>query len=160
MLNIIKSIVAKKMIVALVFIVSTIFLINAGFSEMRVTTQDGRNFTVPVNSKDIKFIEFVGTQASSRIDPTGTWRNNPQATWTFTMGADGRYFAQETGLGNAKGPAYFMPSGSFRIDYKTGAYTGYFEMRFASDGRTASGSFHQLTPTQRSENDINWTRLK
>lgn len=159
MLKIIKSIVTKIMIVALVFIVSTILLINAGFSEMRITTQDGQILKVPVNSQDIKIIEFVGTQASSRIDPTGTWRNNPSATWTFKMGADGRYFAQETGLGNASGPAYFTPSGSFRIDYRTGAYTGYFEMRFAPDGRTASGSFHQLTPTLRNENDVNWTRL-
>jgi tetratricopeptide (TPR) repeat protein len=99
---------------------------------------------------------------SSRIDPTGTWRNNPDATWKFTMGTDGRYFAQETGLGYASGPAYFTSSGTFRIDYKTrdGGYTGYFEIRFAPDGRTGSGNWQQFTPTPQSKSNVDWTRLQ
>lgn len=66
-----KSTVTKKIIVALVFIVSTIFLINAGFSEMRITTQDGQTIKVPVNSKDIKIIEFTQDGAGPSIE--GIW---------------------------------------------------------------------------------------
>ena len=149
------------MFVVLVFIESTIFLINASFAEMRITTQDGQTFKVPVNSKDIKVIEFVETQASSRINPVGTWRRGQEgSTWTFTVGADGRYFAQENGFAQVNGPAYFTPSGSFRIDYRSrdGVYTGYTEMSFAPDGRMATGSWNSYTP-DRGSSKVNWTRV-
>ncbi len=71
MLKIVKILVTKEMVVALVFIVSTLFLINSGFSEMRITTQDGRTINVPVNSKDIKIIEFTQDAASLSIE--GIW---------------------------------------------------------------------------------------
>ena len=71
MLKTVKSLVTKEMVVALVFIVSTLFLINSGFSEMRITTQDGRTINVPVNSKDIKIIEF--TQDAAGLSIEGIW---------------------------------------------------------------------------------------
>jgi hypothetical protein len=146
------------MIMSLPAIIATSPL-YAQTSQLVIVLKDGTQKTFSLS--DVLRIEFVGTQTPSRIDPTGTWRNSPESTWRFTMGANGRYIAQETGLGNASGPAYFTPSGSFRIDYKTrdGVYTGYFEMRFAPDGRTASGIFRQLTPTQRGQDNVTWTRL-
>lgn len=72
MIKIVKSIVTKEMIVALVFIMSTFFLINAGFSEMRITTQDGRTINVPVNGKDIRIIEFT-EDAEAGLSIEGIW---------------------------------------------------------------------------------------
>jgi len=71
MIKIIKSLVTKEMVVALVFVMSTFLLISAGFSEMRITTQDGRTIKVPVNSKDIKIIEF--TQDAAGLSVEGIW---------------------------------------------------------------------------------------
>jgi hypothetical protein len=100
------------------------------------------------------------SQASPNPDPIGTWRHSPDATWTITATGNGGYRAQETGLGNASGPASFTPSGTFRIDYITrdGSIKGYYEVRFSPDGRTASGSVQELTGPKRSGSS-NWTRL-
>ena len=47
-----------------------------------------------------------------------------------------------TNVGFAAGPAGFNQIGTFRIDYVTrdGTISGYCEVRFAPDGRTASGT--------------------
>lgn len=89
MLKIVKSILSRGMIVAFVFVLSTFFLINAGFSEMKITTQDGRTIIVPVNSKDIKMIEF--TQDVVGLSIEGAWDSSigfqyqiTQAGNTFT----------------------------------------------------------------------------
>ena len=59
----------------------------------------------------------------------------------------GRFQAQESGLGNAAGPAYFTQAGTFRIDYVTrdDSISGYYEVRFSPDGRTASGTVANST---------------
>ena len=77
-----------------------------------------------------------------------------------TSAPGGRFIAQETGLGNASGPAYRTPSGTFRIDYVTrdGVIKGYYEVRFSPDGRTASGEVRELTGPMRS-GPTNWARV-
>ncbi len=95
------------------------------------------------------------------FDPAGTWRHSPEATWVIIRKPDGSYHAQEYGLGNASGPAYFTQSGNFRIDYVTrdGVVTGFYEVTFAIDGRTATGRVQELTGPRRS-GTTNWTRIK
>jgi hypothetical protein len=97
--------------------------------------------------------------APTYFDPTGTWRHHPQATWTITRAADGRYFAQENGLGNASGPAYFTQTGTFRIDYTTRdrSISGVYEVRFSPDGRSATGNVQELNGPRRS-GTTSWTR--
>ena len=75
------------------------------------------------------------TEKQVRANPVGSWRNNNLSTWTITKTSDGGYFAQESGLGNVQGPGRFTPSGTFRIDFGS----GFYEVRFASDNRTATG---------------------
>ncbi|ACD95713.1 galactose-binding domain-containing protein [Trichlorobacter lovleyi] len=115
---------------------------------------------------DKRFAYLVGTvrlsdQATGTINPVGTWRHHPTATWVVSQGADGRYHAQEHGLGNASGPAYFTPAGSFRIDYVTrdGAVTGFYEVTFAPDGHTATGRVQELSGPRRSGN-TSWTKVR
>jgi hypothetical protein len=54
----------------------------------------------------------------------------------------------------------WTPSGTFKIDYTTrdGQINGYYEVRFAPDGKTASGSVQELTGPKRS-GSTNWTRI-
>jgi len=94
------------------------------------------------------------------VDPVGTWRHSANATWTITAAGGGRYQAQESGLGNSAGPAYFTPSGVFRIEYQTRdrSITGIYELRFSPDGRTATGSVQELNGPRRS-GATNWTRV-
>jgi len=96
---------------------------------------------------------------ASRFNPSGTWRHHPNATWVITQNQDGSYHAQEYGLGNASGPGHFTDSGSFRIDYVTrdGAVSGYYEVTFSPDGRSATGQVRELTGPKRSGN-TSWTR--
>ena len=109
-------------------------------------------------------IRWTGAYAreanTGNIDPTGTWQHVPGASWVITALGNNRYQAQEKGLGEASGPAYFTPSGTFKIDYVTrdGAIKGYYEMRFANDNRTATGSVRELTGPQRTGNS-SWTRI-
>jgi hypothetical protein len=97
---------------------------------------------------------------SGNIDPTGTWQHGPGVSWTVTATANGRYHAQESGLGQASGPGYFTNTGTFKIDYVTrdGAIRGYYEMRFNPDGRTATGTVRELNGPQRTGTS-NWTRI-
>jgi tetratricopeptide (TPR) repeat protein len=95
------------------------------------------------------------------VNPVGLWRHAPEATWKITRTADGRYFAEESGLGNARGPAYWTPDGAFRIDYRTqdGAIDGYYEVRFAADGYSASGTVRELTGPRRTAS-THWRRVQ
>jgi hypothetical protein len=97
--------------------------------------------------------------AAPTVDPSGTWRHHPQATWTITRAADGRFFAQETGLGNSAGPAYFTQKGTFRIDFTTrdGSISGVYELRFSPDGRSATGTVQELNGPRRS-GTTSWSR--
>lgn len=90
----------------------------------------------------------------------GTWRHSPEATWTLTPTAAGGWFAQEAGLGNASGPGHWTATGTFRIDYVTrdGAIKGFYEVRFAPDGRRAAGTVRELNGPMRSGTS-NWVRL-
>jgi len=99
------------------------------------------------------------SRASGNLDPTGTWRHHAQATWTITATGDGRYFAQENGLMYASGPAYWTQAGTLRIDYtfRDGSTSGYYEMRVAADGRTATGRFQELNG-QKGSGPSNWVR--
>ena len=109
-------------------------------------------------------IRWTGAYAreavAGNIDPTGSWQHVPGASWVITSLGNNRYQAQERGLGEASGPAYFTSSGTFKIDYVTrdGVIKGYYEMRFANDNRTATGTVRELTGPQRS-GPSNWTRL-
>lgn len=96
--------------------------------------------------------------AQQAFDPTGLWRHAPEATWAIKKSADGKYFAEETGLGFASGPAYFTPLGTFRIDYTTkdGSVKGFYEVKFSPDGKSASGIWHEITGAKRS-GPTNWT---
>lgn len=146
------------MIMNLLAIVATLPL-YAQPSQLVVLLKNGTHQTFSLS--EVSRIEFVETQASGRINPTGTWRRGQESsTWTFTVGADRRYFAQENGFAQVNGPAYFTPSGSFRIDYRSrdGVYTGYTVMSFAPDGRTATGSWNSYTPDRKSS-QVNWTRV-
>ncbi|MBN2431123.1 MAG: hypothetical protein JXQ27_06585 [Acidobacteria bacterium] len=83
-----------------------------------------------------------GNITSSSGSPVGSWHNtinNRVSTWTITATADGTYFAQESGLGSAKGPAYFTQSGTFRIDYTFSGGSGFYEVRFSPDYNSAKG---------------------
>lgn len=95
------------------------------------------------------------------INPVGLWRHSPEATWRISRAADGRYFAEESGLGNARGPAYWTQDGAFRIDYRTqdGAIDGYYEVRFAADGNSASGTVRELTGPRRTAS-TQWRRVQ
>ena len=64
----------KKLIVVLVLTILTVFSTSVGFSEMRITTHDGKILKVPVNSKDIKMIEFTQKEAGLSIE--GTWNSS------------------------------------------------------------------------------------
>ncbi len=127
--------------------------------ELVVILKNGTRQAFPLS--EVSRIEIQGVEASSRMNPVGTWRRGQEnSTWTFTMGSDGRFFAQENGFAKVNGPAYFTPSGTFRIDYRSrdGVYTGNTEMRFAPDGRTAVGTWYSYTPS-RASSSVNWTRV-
>jgi hypothetical protein len=139
----------------------------SGVYEVRFSP-DGRTaagsvqeLTGPRRSGGTNWTRVVATPPAQPVyfDPTGTWRHHPQATWTITRAADGRFYAQETGLGNAAGPAYFTQAGTFRIDYVTRDRTisGYYEVRFSPDGRSATGTVQELNGPKRS-GPTNWSR--
>lgn len=131
--------------------------IAAQHSQVIVVLKNGKSQAYKLS--DVLRIDF--SEGSHSIDPAGTWRRGQESsTWTFTKGADGRYFAQENGFAQVNGPGYFTPSGSFRIDYRSrdGVYTGYTEFSFSPDGRSASGTWNSYTPDKASSN-VTWTRL-
>jgi hypothetical protein len=87
------------------------------------------------------------------------WEHSPGANWALRREGD-HWFAQETGLGNASGPARWTAQGTLRIDYVTrdGSVTGYYDMRFNPDGFTADGRVEELTgPKRRSTS--HWRRI-
>jgi hypothetical protein len=128
----------RVIITALVFFLCTAVPV---FSEIVIQTKDGRAIRVPVNVNEISRIDFLTNlpSASTNLTPVGSWRNNNASTWTITATPNGGYYAKETGLGNAKGPAYFTESGAFRIDYTWSGGSGFYEVRFAPDYRSAKG---------------------
>jgi hypothetical protein len=86
------------------------------------------------------------------LSPVGSWRNTgAESIWTITAEPGGKFYARESGLGNAEGPAFFTPSGTFRIEFSGG--TGFYELRFASDYRSAQGYCN--TPS----NTFAWVRV-
>lgn len=97
---------------------------------------------------------------AQRTDIAGTWRHHPQAAWTITPSANGGWFAQEAGLGNASGPGHWTATGTFRIDYVTrdGTIKGYYDMRFNADGFSAEGKVQELNGPKRSGNS-HWERI-
>ena len=62
------------MIVLLVLLISTFLLIQTGWAEMKITTHDGQTIKLPLNSKDIKMIEFTPDEVIRSID--GTWNSS------------------------------------------------------------------------------------
>jgi len=126
------------------------------FSEIIVHTKDGREIQVPVEVNNISRLEFLanGTSTTSKLGPVGSWSNNNASTWTITATREGGYFAKETGLGNATGPAYFTERGTFRIDYTWSGGKGFYEVRFAPDYLSAKGF------ADGPSNTVNWVRIK
>lgn len=133
--------------------------VDSAPTQMVVVLKNGTQQTF--NTAEVLRVDFVSVQISGGIDISGTWRRNQESsTWTFRPSADGRYVAQENGFAQVSGPAYFTPSGTFRIDYRSrdGVYTGNAEMRFGMDGRTASGTWNSYTPSRETSN-VTWTRV-
>jgi len=99
--------------------------------------------------------------AVAQPDVVGTWRHNPEATWTVSRTSNGGWFAQEAGLGNASGPGHWTSAGTFRIDYTTrdGSIKGYYDIRFAADGQRGSGRVEELNGPKRA-GDSHWTRVQ
>lgn len=65
----------KTLIATLVLAMLTVVLPSAGFSEMVITTHDGKILRVPVNNRDIQKIEFTReTTAGSSLD--GRWNSS------------------------------------------------------------------------------------
>jgi hypothetical protein len=158
-----KEVMMKKLFAMLSAAMLSLSLAVSGIaaqsSQVVVVLKNGKSQVF--NLSDVLRIEFAETSSLRSIDPTGTWRRGQEGTtWIFTMGTDGRYFAQENGFAQVNRPGYFTPSGSFRIDYSSrdGVYTGYTEFTFGPDGRTASGTWNSYTPNKASSN-VTWTRL-
>jgi hypothetical protein len=56
------------------FILLLLVMVSAASAEMVVTTKDGRKFTVPVESGDVRRIEYVDSQApAGNRELIGTW---------------------------------------------------------------------------------------
>jgi hypothetical protein len=136
-------------------------------ADNRTATGTVRELTGPQRAGTSNWTRIGGATTSTtppvitgNIDPTGTWQHVPGASWVITALGNNRYQAQEKGLGEAAGPAYFTSSGTFKIDYVTrdGAIRGYYEMRFANDNRTATGTVRELTGPQRT-GASKWTRI-
>ena len=73
----------KIIIVVLVLTILTVFSTSVGFAEMRITTHDGKILRVPVNSKDIKIIEFTQEEAVLSIE--GTWNSSIGFQYNITQ---------------------------------------------------------------------------
>lgn len=150
--------------IARMLLLAGLALPAAAQSHLVVILKDGRQQSFPL--AEVARVEFAGGVVApppptpSAADPTGTWRHHPEATWTITRTGDGRFHAQENGLGHASGPGRFTSDGTFRIDYVTrdGAISGYYEVRFSPDGRTAAGSVRELTGPRRT-GESHWTRV-
>jgi hypothetical protein len=125
------------------------------FSDVVIRTKDGRALRVQVEASEIASIDFMPSKPPppATVNPLGSWNNNNASTWTITKTPDGGYFATENGLGNAKGKAYFTPSGAFRIDYTWSGGSGFYEVRFAPDGHSAKGFANSP------DNPCNWQRV-
>jgi hypothetical protein len=71
-----------------------------------------------------------------------TWMNNVKgmenSTWTFTPLGDGRFSAQEVGLGYATGTAV-LTGDHLRIDFTTSGGAGYYDVDLNADGTAGSG---------------------
>jgi hypothetical protein len=71
----------RRSLLGAAFIALVVFFGHTGFAEMKITTHDGRTIKVPVNSKEIRIIEFTGIESAGfrylgcfkdQGDPTGT----------------------------------------------------------------------------------------
>lgn len=69
-----KNQTVKKNISVFLLTILTVFLAGTGYSEMRITTHNGKILTVPVNSQDIKTIEF--TQEEAGLSIAGEWNSS------------------------------------------------------------------------------------
>jgi len=81
--KLLKNCGTKKIIVVLTLTLLTFFSANVVFSEMRITTHDGKIINVPVNSKDIKIIEF--TQEEAGISIEGVWDSSIGFKYNITQ---------------------------------------------------------------------------
>lgn len=109
------------------------------FAEPVTTT----GITVTKGSNGVPVI-VTSKPSADQASPVGTWSNTTAASiWTITKTASGEYFCQESGLGNVKGPGRFTPSGTFRIEFGV----GFYELRFASDNRSATGYCNSVNNT-------------
>jgi hypothetical protein len=113
-----------------------------------------------VEVTEIASIDFVPSRlpAAAEPSPVGSWRstfaNGNSSTWVVTATPEGGYFAQEHGLGGAKGPAHFTASGTFRINYRWSGGAGFYEVRFAPDFGSAKGYADGVA------NACTWTRIE
>lgn len=64
----------KTIICTLVLAMLTVVSPGVGFSEMVITTHDGKILRVPVNNRDIQKIEFTRETAGSSLD--GRWNSS------------------------------------------------------------------------------------
>jgi len=64
----------SNMAFVLVFALCMIASTTAGFAEMRITTHDGKVMNVPVNSRDIRSIEFTGGESALSLE--GIWNSS------------------------------------------------------------------------------------
>jgi hypothetical protein len=78
----------KKNIIVLVLAILIVFSAGAGYSEMRITTHDGKILKVPVNSQDIKTIEFTREEAGLSV--AGEW--NSSIGFRYSMAQSGNTF--------------------------------------------------------------------
>jgi len=73
----------KKIVILLALAILTVFSTGIVFSEMRITTNDGKILKVPVNSKDIKTIEF--TQNTDGLSIEGMWNSSIGFQYNITQ---------------------------------------------------------------------------
>jgi len=154
----VKSKIVKTRIV-LLFVLCW-FSTNA-FSQqfLVIKFKDGHEQSIPLT--DIVKIDFRQsggneTQLISTGSPVGTWRSSG-STWTITETSSGSYFAQENGLGAAKGPCTVTAKGSYlcKCTYNGGSAT--LDFRISADGQVAQGTWSDpINGTA----PISWTRVK
>lgn len=71
----------RRLLLGAAFIALVVLFGHTGFAEMRITTHDGRMLKVPVQSKEIRVIEFTGTE-SAGFRSLGCFRDQGDATGT------------------------------------------------------------------------------
>jgi len=73
----------RRIIVVMVLAILTIFSTGDGFSEMIITTHDGKVLKVPVSGKDIKTIEFGKEETFLSIE--GIWNSSIGFQYSITQ---------------------------------------------------------------------------